>query len=84
MVLLRQHQPLERNPTVKEEIRQRGFARNLPAGFLTYPVSQAADITAFKAQYVPVGDDQVPMIEQTVGTLPPRESPPRHGFRGMP
>jgi tryptophanyl-tRNA synthetase len=55
---------LERNPTVKDEIRQRGFARNIPAGFLTYPVSQAADITAFKAEYVPVGDDQVPMIEQ--------------------
>ncbi len=56
---------LERNPTVKDEIHQRGFARNIPAGFLTYPVSQAADITAFKAQYVPVGDDQVPMIEQS-------------------
>jgi tryptophanyl-tRNA synthetase len=56
---------LERNPTVKEEIRQRGFRRNIPAGFLTYPVSQAADITAFKARYVPVGEDQLPMIEQT-------------------
>jgi tryptophanyl-tRNA synthetase len=56
---------LERNPTVKEEIRQRGFQRNIPAGFLTYPVSQAADITAFKARYVPVGEDQLPMIEQT-------------------
>jgi tryptophanyl-tRNA synthetase len=56
---------LERNPTVKEEIRQRGFQRNVPAGFLTYPVSQAADITAFKARYVPVGEDQLPMIEQT-------------------
>jgi tryptophanyl-tRNA synthetase len=56
---------LERNPTVKEEIRQRGFERNIPAGFLTYPVSQAADITAFKARYVPVGEDQLPMIEQT-------------------
>jgi tryptophanyl-tRNA synthetase len=56
---------LERNPTVKEEIRQRGFERDIPAGFLTYPASQAADITAFKAHVVPVGDDQVPMIEQT-------------------
>jgi len=56
---------LERNPTVKEEIRQRGFQRNIPVGFLTYPVSQAADITAFKARYVPVGEDQLPMIEQT-------------------
>jgi tryptophanyl-tRNA synthetase len=56
---------LERNPTVKEEIRQRGFQRNIPAGFLTYAVSQAADITAFKARYVPVGEDQLPMIEQT-------------------
>ncbi len=56
---------LERNPTVKEEIRLRGFERDIPAGFLTYPASQAADITAFKAHVVPVGDDQVPMIEQT-------------------
>lgn len=56
---------LERNPTVKDEIRLRGFQRDIPAGFLTYPVSQAADITAFKARYVPVGDDQLPMIEQT-------------------
>jgi tryptophanyl-tRNA synthetase len=56
---------LERNPTVKEEIRQRGFERDIPAGFFTYPVSQAADITAFKATIVPVGSDQVPMIEQT-------------------
>ena len=56
---------LERNPTVKDEIRQRGFQRDLPAGFLAYPVSQAADITAFKATLVPVGEDQVPMIEQT-------------------
>jgi len=56
---------LERNPTVKEEIRQRGFERDVPAGFLTYPVSQAADITAFKATLVPVGADQQPMIEQT-------------------
>ncbi|SDK34652.1 tryptophanyl-tRNA synthetase [Methylophilus rhizosphaerae] len=56
---------LERNPTVKEEIRLRDFERDIPAGFLTYPVSQAADITAFKATLVPVGEDQIPMIEQT-------------------
>ncbi|HEY1043914.1 MAG TPA: tryptophan--tRNA ligase [Telluria sp.] len=55
---------LERNPTVKEEIRLRGFERDIPAGFLTYPASQAADITAFKAAVVPVGEDQIPMIEQ--------------------
>jgi len=55
---------LERNPTVKQEIIQRGFERDIPAGFLTYPASQAADITAFKASVVPVGDDQIPMIEQ--------------------
>jgi tryptophanyl-tRNA synthetase len=56
---------LERNPTVRNEIELRGFARDIPAGFLAYPVSQAADITAFRATLVPVGDDQVPMIEQT-------------------
>ena len=56
---------LERNPTIKEEIRLRGFERDIPAGFLTYPVSQAADIAAFKATIVPVGADQTPMIEQT-------------------
>lgn len=56
---------LERNPTVKSEIQQKGFGQSIPAGFLTYPVSQAADITAFKADTVPVGDDQEPMIEQT-------------------
>jgi tryptophanyl-tRNA synthetase len=56
---------LERNPTVKEEIRQKNFQRDIPAGFLSYPVSQAADITAFKATAVPVGADQAPMIEQT-------------------
>lgn len=56
---------LERNPTVKEEIRQKDFERSLPAGFLMYPVSQAADILAFKADLVPVGEDQNPMIEQT-------------------
>src|SRR5215467_3567892 len=53
------------NPAVKEEIRQKGFGGDIPAGFLVYPVSQAADITAFKAHVVPVGADQVPMIEQT-------------------
>ena len=56
---------LQRNPTVKGEMMQKGFGANVPAGFLTYPVSQAADITAFKAQCVPVGEDQLPMIEQT-------------------
>lgn len=56
---------LERNPTIKTEIQLRGFERDIPAGFLCYPVSQAADITAFKATVVPVGDDQIPMIEQT-------------------
>lgn len=55
---------LERNPTVKSEIEQKGFGKSLPAGFLVYPVSQAADITAFKATHVPVGDDQKPMLEQ--------------------
>jgi tryptophanyl-tRNA synthetase len=55
---------LERNPTVKAEIVQRGFERDIPAGFLTYPASQASDITAFKAAIVPVGEDQIPMIEQ--------------------
>jgi tryptophanyl-tRNA synthetase len=56
---------LERNPTVKAEVELRGFARDIPAGFLCYPVSQAADITGFRATLVPVGDDQLPMIEQT-------------------
>jgi tryptophanyl-tRNA synthetase len=56
---------LGRNPTVKEEIRLRGFGPNIPAGFLCYPAAQAADITAFKADLVPVGADQAPMIEQT-------------------
>lgn len=56
---------LERNPTIKEEIRLRNFERDIPAGFLIYPVSQAADISAFKATLVPVGEDQIPMIEQT-------------------
>ena len=55
---------LHRNPTVKEEIKQRGFEESIPAGFFTYPVSQTADITAFKGNIIPVGDDQLPMIEQ--------------------
>lgn len=56
---------LEKNPTVKDEMKQKGFGKSVPAGFLVYPVSQAADITAFKADLVPVGADQLPMIEQT-------------------
>ena len=55
---------LERNPTVKSELKLRKFSGGIPAGFLTYPVSQAADITAFGARYVPAGEDQAPMIEQ--------------------
>ena len=57
---------LKHNPTVKAEIRQKGFGEEVPAGFMVYPISQAADITAFKANLVPVGEDQLPMIEQTV------------------
>ncbi len=56
---------LERNPTVKSEIAQKGYDDSIPAGFFCYPVSQAADITIFGAELVPVGDDQIPMIEQT-------------------
>lgn len=56
---------LQRNPTVKSEIGMRGFKTEIPVGFFTYPISQAADITAFKATHVPVGEDQEPMIEQT-------------------
>ncbi|NYS48574.1 tryptophan--tRNA ligase [Streptococcus danieliae] len=56
---------LERNPTVKTEIAQKGFGESIPTGFLVYPIAQAADITAFKANFVPVGNDQKPMIEQT-------------------
>jgi tryptophanyl-tRNA synthetase len=56
---------LKRNPTVKTEIEQKGFEKNIPAGFLMYPVSQAADITVFKGTIVPVGADQLPVIEQT-------------------
>ncbi|MES2121594.1 MAG: tryptophan--tRNA ligase [Chlamydiota bacterium] len=56
---------LKHNPTVKQEIVQKGYDESVPAGFMVYPVSQAADITAFKAELVPVGEDQLPMIEQT-------------------
>jgi len=56
---------LQRNPTVKSEIAMRNFETSIPVGFFTYPISQAADITAFKATTVPVGEDQEPMIEQT-------------------
>ena len=56
---------LKRNPTVKSEIQMRNFETSIPVGFFTYPISQAADITAFKATTVPVGEDQSPMIEQT-------------------
>lgn len=55
---------LERNPTIRDEIKSRNFGRDIPAGFLAYPVAQAADITAFKASLVPVGEDQAPLIEQ--------------------
>ncbi len=55
---------LQRNPTVKTEIKMRNFEANIPVGFFTYPISQAADITAFKATHVPVGEDQKPMLEQ--------------------
>lgn len=55
---------VERNPTVKTEIKQKTFSGGVPAGFVVYPISQAADITAFKAKFVPVGVDQLPMIEQ--------------------
>lgn len=56
---------LQRNPTVKNEIKMRNFEASIPVGFFTYPISQAADITAFKATVVPVGEDQLPMLEQT-------------------
>ena len=55
---------LQRNPTVKTEIQMRNFETSIPVGFFTYPISQAADITAFRATTVPVGEDQEPMIEQ--------------------
>ena len=57
---------LQRNPTVKTEIKQKKFGASVPVGFLAYPISQAADITAFKADLVPVGEDQMPVIEQCV------------------
>lgn len=56
---------LQRNPTVKAEIQMRNFETSIPVGFYTYPISQAADITAFEATTVPVGEDQAPMLEQT-------------------
>ncbi len=56
---------LQRNPTVKNEIKMRDFETSIPVGFFTYPISQAADITAFKATTVPAGEDQMPMVEQT-------------------
>lgn len=55
---------LQRNPTIKTEIKERGFEKSIPVGFLTYPISQAADITAFNAHIVPVGEDQLPILEQ--------------------
>lgn len=55
---------LERNPTVKDELKQKDFSNSIPVGFLNYPISQTADITAFEANIIPVGDDQLPMIEQ--------------------
>ena len=56
---------LERNPTIKSELQMRGFGASIPVGFYTYPISQASDITAFKATTVPAGEDQMPMVEQT-------------------
>lgn len=56
---------LQRIPTIKDEIKQKNFGQSIPSGFLTYPISQAADITAFKAKFVPVGEDQLPLIELT-------------------
>ena len=56
---------LQRNPTIKTEIKQRGFETSVPSGFLNYPVSQAADITGFGANVIPVGNDQMPLLEQT-------------------
>ncbi len=57
---------LKHNPTVKLEIQQKGYGEEVPAGFMIYPISQVADITAFRAEWVPVGDDQIPIIEQAV------------------
>ena len=56
---------VQRNPTIKSELQMRGFGDSIPVGFFTYPISQAADITAFKATVVPAGEDQMPMVEQT-------------------
>ena len=56
---------VERNPTVKTELAMREFGESIPTGFVCYPISQAADITAFKGEIIPVGEDQLPMIEQT-------------------
>ena len=61
---------LQRNPTVKNEIKMRNFEASIPVGFFTYPISQAADITAFKATTVPVGEDQMPMLEQCTNLMP--------------
>ena len=55
---------VQRNPTVKSEIKMRNFEASIPVGFFCYPISQAADITAFRATHVPVGEDQLPMLEQ--------------------
>jgi tryptophanyl-tRNA synthetase len=57
---------LKHNPTIKNEIQQKGFGEEVPAGFMIYPISQAADITAFRAEYVPVGEDQIPLLELCV------------------
>lgn len=65
---------LQRNPTVKTEIQMRNFETSIPVGFFTYPISQAADITAFRATTVPVGEDQEPMIEQSAGNCTPFQS----------
>ena len=78
---------LQRNPTVKSEIAMRNFEASIPVGFFTYPISQAADITAFKATTVPVGEDQEPMIEQTreivrkFNSVYVHRSEPHSGFR---
>ena len=65
---------LKRNPTIKSEIKLRGFGESIPVGFLTYPISQAADITAFDADLVPVGEDQAPILEQDIEIVRPFNS----------
>ena len=60
---------LQRNPTVKAEIQMRNFEASIPVGFFNYPISQAADITAFRATTVPVGEDQLPMLEQALSLI---------------